>query len=79
MFLVYFVIDPVHVLRICLRMWRCSGVAVLEGPMYAIGGHDGWSYLSSVERWDPQTRQWSFVASMGTPRSTVGVAVLASK
>uniref|UniRef100_A0A673FXI3 Kelch-like protein 5 n=1 Tax=Sinocyclocheilus rhinocerous TaxID=307959 RepID=A0A673FXI3_9TELE len=48
-------------------------------PMYAVGGHDGWSYLSTVERWDPQARQWSFVASMATPRSTVGVAVLNSK
>ena len=27
-----------------------TGVAVLEGPMYAVGGHDGWSYLSTVER-----------------------------
>lgn len=26
------------------------GVAVLSGPIYAVGGHDGWSYLSSVER-----------------------------
>lgn len=29
-----------------------AGVAVLEGPMYAVGGHDGWSYLSTVERWE---------------------------
>uniref|UniRef100_A0A2K5ZWC1 Kelch like family member 5 n=1 Tax=Mandrillus leucophaeus TaxID=9568 RepID=A0A2K5ZWC1_MANLE len=53
-----------------------TGVAVLEGPMYAVGGHDGWSYLNTVERWDPQARQWNFVATMSTPRSTVGVAVL---
>lgn len=26
------------------------GVGVMSGPMYAAGGHDGWSYLSSVER-----------------------------
>ena len=26
------------------------GVAAMSGPMYAVGGHDGWSYLSSVER-----------------------------
>ena len=26
------------------------GVGVMCGPMYAVGGHDGWSYLSSVER-----------------------------
>ncbi|XP_073198374.1 kelch-like protein 5 isoform X2 [Lepidochelys kempii] len=56
-----------------------KGVAVLEGPMYAVGGHDGWSYLNTVERWDPQARQWNFVASMSTPRSTVGVAVLNGK
>ncbi|XP_076992736.1 kelch-like protein 5 isoform X3 [Tamandua tetradactyla] len=56
-----------------------KGVAVLEGPMYAVGGHDGWSYLNTVERWDPQARQWNFVATMSTPRSTVGVAVLGGK
>ena len=56
-----------------------TGVAVLEGPMYAVGGHDGWSYLNTVERWDPQARQWSFVAPMSSARSTVGVAVLANK
>ena len=56
-----------------------TGVGVLEGPMYAVGGHDGWSYLNTVERWDPQARQWSYVAPMSTPRSTVGVAILGSK
>ncbi|XP_070362129.1 kelch-like protein 5 isoform X2 [Equus asinus] len=56
-----------------------KGVAVLEGPMYAVGGHDGWSYLNTVERWDPQARQWNFIATMSTPRSTVGVAVLSGK
>lgn len=60
-------------------MFVISGVAVLEGPMYAVGGHDGWSYLNTVERWDPQARQWNFVASMSTPRSTVGVAILNGK
>ena len=44
-----------------------------------MGGHDGWSYLNSVERWDPITRQWSFVAPMNTQRSTVGVAALNGK
>lgn len=52
---------------------------MLEGPMYAVGGHDGWSYLTTVERWDPQTKMWSYVAPMSTARSTVGVAVLNSK
>jgi len=56
-----------------------SGVGVLEGPMYAVGGHDGWSYLTTVERWDPQTKMWSYVAAMSTARSTVGVTVLGNK
>lgn len=56
-----------------------TGVALLNGPLYAVGGHDGWSYLSTVERWDPQARTWSFVAPMWHPRSTLGVAVLFGK
>lgn len=60
-------------------MWPRAGIAVLEGPMYAVGGHDGWSYLNTVERWDPQARQWNYVASMSTPRSTVGVTALNGK
>lgn len=49
---------------------------MLGGPLYAVGGHDGWSYLNSVERWDPNTREWNYTAPMSTQRSTVGVAVL---
>lgn len=31
---------------------RCGvGVAVLNDLLYAVGGHDGQSYLNSVERW----------------------------
>ena len=56
-----------------------TGVGVLEGPLYAVGGHDGWSYLPTVERYDPQSKQWSYVSPMSTPRSTVGVAVLDRK
>uniref|UniRef100_A0A8D8TAL0 Kelch-like protein diablo n=1 Tax=Cacopsylla melanoneura TaxID=428564 RepID=A0A8D8TAL0_9HEMI len=57
------------------------GVGVLEpdGPLYAVGGHDGWSYLNTTERWDPRLGQWSFIAPMLLPRSTAGVAVLNSK
>lgn len=61
------------------NLFIISGVGVLEGPMYSVGGHDGWSYLNTVERWDPQARQWSYVAPMSTSRSTVGVAVLLGK
>ena len=56
-----------------------TGVGVLGGPLYAVGGHDGWSYLNTVERWDPMTKKWNYVAPMSTQRSTVGVAVLGKR
>ncbi|XP_041980208.1 kelch-like protein 5 [Aricia agestis] len=59
------------------------GVAVLgEGPnapIYAVGGHDGWIYLNSVERWDACSRTWSIVSPMAGARSTCGVAALRGK
>ncbi len=36
---------------------RCGvGVAVCNDLLYAVGGHDGQSYLNSIERYDPQVR-----------------------
>ena len=53
------------------------GVAVLNDLLYAVGGHDGTSYLNSIERYDPQTNQWSAeVAPTSSCRTSVGVAVL---
>lgn len=57
---------------------RCGvGVAVLNQQIYAIGGHDGQSYLNSVERYDPLTNQWNLdVQPTSSCRTSVGVAVL---
>lgn len=44
-----------------------------------IGGHDGLSIFSSVERYDPELQQWMFVASMTTQRCRLGVASVAGK
>ena len=57
---------------------RCGvGVAVSDDLLYAVGGHDGSSYLNSVERYDPKTNQWSSdVSPTSTCRTSVGVAVL---
>ncbi|XP_034829155.1 kelch-like protein 5 [Maniola hyperantus] len=56
------------------------GVAVLgdgpNSPIYAVGGHDGWIYLNSVERWDACSRTWTIVSPMAGARSTCGVAAL---
>ncbi|XP_026318957.1 kelch-like protein 5 [Hyposmocoma kahamanoa] len=56
------------------------GVTVLgdgpNAPIYAVGGHDGWIYLNSVERWDACSRTWTIVSPMAGARSTCGVAAL---
>lgn len=44
--------------------------------MYAVGGHDGVNYLKTVERYDPESNEWTYVASMGARRGGVGVATL---
>lgn len=42
-----------------------------------IGGHDGSSYLNSVECYDPKSDQWNCsVAPTGCCRTSVGVTVL---
>ena len=66
---------------------RCGvGVAVLSpsedldgsgGDLYAVGGHDGVSYLSSVERYDSKVNAWfADVPATSACRTSVGVAVL---
>ena len=55
-------------------------VAVLDGMLYVIGGqtkHDNcYNHLASVEKYDPARDTWTAVASMGTKRYGLGVAVL---
>ncbi|XP_042685661.1 kelch-like protein 2 isoform X3 [Centrocercus urophasianus] len=48
------------------------------GKLYAVGGYDGASRqcLSSVECYDANTNEWSYVAEMSTRRSGAGVGVL---
>ena len=41
-----------------------------------LGGHDGWNFLASVERFDVGNKTWTFVASMNYARSTLGLAVI---
>ncbi|XP_035231775.1 kelch-like protein 3 [Stegodyphus dumicola] len=40
------------------------GLAVLDGYIYAIGGWDGLSRLSSVERYNPNNNTWEYVSHM---------------
>lgn len=52
------------------------GVAVLSGCIYAVGGFDGSTGLSSAEVFDIRTQDWRMIATMSTRRSSVGVGVV---
>ena len=49
---------------------RCYvSVTELSGKIYACGGHNSTDRLRSVERYDPETNQWTMLASMHFQRS----------
>lgn len=50
------------------------GVASLGGRLYAVGGHDGYHYLNSVEAYDPSKNAWEPVATITQCRAGAGVA-----
>jgi kelch-like protein 18 len=46
------------------------------GKLWAIGGYDGVSNLSTVECYDPESNKWTFVAPMCAHEGGVGVGVV---
>lgn len=57
-------------------MYVCRGgvgVASMGGFLFAIGGHDGRTYLNTAEMYCPQANKWTMVASMNTRRAGAGV------
>jgi len=53
-----------------------TGVCSLDQFIYAVGGYDGNSQLSSVERYDVGADQWTTVTSINCPRSALSVSVV---
>lgn len=47
------------------------GVAVYNNMIYAVGGRDDTTELSSAERYNPQTNTWQAVVAMTSRRSGV--------
>ena len=64
------------------HLWFRQGLSTCvlnERSIYAIGGHDGWNYLNSVEvlNLDNIERGWTIAKSMKTTRSNSACAVIA--
>lgn len=59
------------VAEMCVRR-SGAGVGVLDGVMYAVGGHDGPEVRNSVEAYRPSTGVWTTVADMHMCRRNAG-------
>ena len=53
-----------------------TGVAVISGLVYAVGGFNGSLRVRTVDVYDPIKDIWTSIASMEARRSTLGAAVL---
>ncbi|MEL4106718.1 kelch repeat-containing protein [Oscillospiraceae bacterium WX1] len=72
--------DPTWVTKASMGTARYSFQTVeLNSKIYAIGGYNGSSALSSVEMYDPATNTWSTKASMSTARYEFKTAVINGK
>ena len=49
-----------------------TGVGVLKGLLYAVGGHDGPLVRKSCEVYDPASNSWRQVADMNMCRRNAG-------
>ena len=49
------------------------GLAILNGSLYAIGGHDGQRFQNSVEVFDIRINRWKSIASLKHRRASAGM------
>lgn len=59
-----------------MLVYLLTGVAVVGGLVYAVGGFNGSLRVRTVDVYDPAKDIWSSAASMEARRSTLGSAVL---
>jgi len=52
------------------------GLAEFDGSLYVVGGCEGCSCLSAVEKFDAQAGQWNSLAALGGKRSHLGVGLV---
>lgn len=50
-----------------------AGVGVMEGILYAVGGHDGPVVRNTVETYDPASGRWKLIANMAFCRRNAGI------
>ena len=61
---------------ICFDSVVGLGVEVIGDTMYAVGGHSGTIYLSTVQRYNPYSDTWWQDHAMSTCRCSFGLAAI---
>ncbi|KAG8234270.1 hypothetical protein J437_LFUL006515 [Ladona fulva] len=59
-----------------IKSGYARSVGVLDGKLYVVGGHEGPNVRRSAEVYNPDTKQWTAIADMGTCRRNAGVVSL---
>lgn len=60
-----------------MDLFTLSGVAVVDGKIYILGGEDGWEHFhDTIECYTPDTNTWTHVGEMLTGRSWLSCAPL---
>ena len=55
-----------------LLIASCLGVGVVDGLLYAVGGHDGPLVKKSAEVYNPTTNCWTPISEMNMSRRNAG-------
>lgn len=61
----------------CILHFVCTGVAVVDGKIYILGGEDGWEHFhDTIESYSPTEDKWTPIGEMLTGRSWLSCAPL---
>ena len=52
-----------------------AGICVLEGRVVVVGGCDSWTCLDTVEMYDPDKDEWTFLPSLFSHRRGAAAAL----
>ena len=60
-----------------VRSWH--GTCMFQGDVVVLGGHDGKGFITSCERYNPRTNEWTPMPSFSKPRASIGVCSIADR
>ncbi|RZF36896.1 hypothetical protein LSTR_LSTR004584 [Laodelphax striatellus] len=70
------VMNNMRKINLIRKFYLCRRVGVLDGILYAVGGHDGPLVRKSVEAYNPEKKTWKPVSDMTLCRRNAGVVAL---